>query len=183
MKDIIKGPISHMLQGLAHWMAYRNEMSNIKVIESDVVLVATDLLRVLLPKDYIVEREVGRKSLDILKGKQRIDLGILHNNSFQCLVEFKLADATNGGYKKDVQKMKQIKQIDNNIDCLVIILYRKSCDYLSPTEFVGDKGQATRKIIKIAETPVKVRRICNSFTSRNNTKSKKTICLEILKVK
>ena len=169
-----------MLQGLAHWMAYRNEMSNIKVIESDVVFVATDLLRTLLPKDYTVNREIGKKSLRFLKGKQRIDLGIKLDDTFQCLIEFKLADATNGGYKKDVKKMKQIKQFDNNIDCLVIILYRKSCDYHSPRVFVGENGQATRKKIIVEGTPVKVRRVCNSFTSKNNNMSKKTICLEIL---
>lgn len=109
MNNIIKAPVRHMLQGLAHWMAYRNEMSNIQLIEADAILVASDLLRANLPKDYVIEREVTKTSLPILN-KQRIDLGIKSKSDglFKCLIEFKLADATNKGYVGDVDKLTQL---------------------------------------------------------------------------
>ena len=169
-----------MLQGLAHWMSYRCEISNIQVIESDVVLVATDILRALLPKEYQVEREVTNKSLNLIEGKQRIDLGIKHNGNIKYLIEFKLADATNKGIKGDIVKLQQIKDKDPNICCLIIILFRNSIDAHSPKEFLGKEGQATRKVIKLAKSAVRVRRVCNSFTSRKNNNSKKTICLEVI---
>lgn len=180
MKNEYKGSISHMLQGLAHWMSYRREKSSIHLIESDVVFVATDILQSLLPKGYLVEREVTKKSLNLIAGKQRIDLGIKQNGEFKCLIEFKLADATNKGVVGDIKKLQIIKNKDQSIDCLVIILYRKSCDAHSPQVFLGKDGQATRKIIQFGNSNVKVRRVCNSFTSIKNNNSMKTICLELL---
>ena len=169
-----------MLQGLSHWMAYRGAMSNIKVIESDAVLIASDMLRASLPGDYSVEKEVTKRTLPILKGKQRIDLGIKRGSDYECLIEFKLADSTNAGYQSDVKKLNIIKQQAQDIDCLVVILYRKSTDYLSPKQLVGKDGQAIRKTIAISGVKCKVRRVCNSFTSKNNTKSKKSICIEVM---
>lgn len=184
MKDKIRSTIRHMVQGLAHWMAYREEMSNIQLIEADAVLIASDILRANLPHDYIVEREVTKKSLSVIKGLQRIDLGIKtrQDNTFKCLIEFKLADATNGGHIKDVEKLSTIKQGNNSIDCLVVILYRKSCVFSEPKEFVGKDGTAKRGKIKIGikNIDVKVRHICSSYASSQAPRSKKTICLEVL---
>ena len=180
MKTILSSPIRHMVQGLAQWMAYRNEMSNIQLIEADAIFVAADMLRALLP-GYIVEREITKTSLPIVNG-QRIDLGIRTNNSYECLIEFKLADATNAGYVSDVEKLSRIKQQDPSIDCLVVVLYRKSCGYNTPSNLVDDNGFARRGIIKIGSNkiPVKVRRVCNSFASSKPPKSQKTICLEVI---
>ena len=88
MKPDFKNPIGNMLQGLSHWMAYRSEVSNIQVVETDVVLIASDMLRASLPGGYIVEREVTKKSLPFIKGRQRIDLGIKRGSSYECLIEF-----------------------------------------------------------------------------------------------
>lgn len=176
--------IRHMVQGLAHWMAYRNEMSNIQLIEADAVFVATDLLRARLPNDYIVEREVTKGSLSYIKGKNRIDMGIKckSEDSFKYLIEFKLADATNKGYEDDVEKLYEIKQMDNNIVCLVVILYRVPCECKEPPKFVNDGGTAKLGKIPVGKKgiKVKVRRVCNSFLSGNKPKSMKTICLEVL---
>ena len=182
MNDKIRSPIRHMLQGLAHWMAYRYEMSNIQLIEADAVFVATDILRANLPKDYKVEIEITKKTLSIVAG-ERIDLGIKsEESSYECLIEFKLADATNKGYEGDVNKLSQIKQQEEKIDCLVVILYRKPCFYNEPEEFIAKSGIASRKIIEVGNNKalVNVRCICNSFTSSTNPKSIKTICLELL---
>lgn len=183
MKSIIKNPLSHMLQGLAHWMAYRYEMSNIKVIEAVAVSEASDILRANLPKDYVVDTEITKTSLPIV-GNKKIDLGNSSktDGTFKCLIEFKLADATNAGYAGDVSKLKEIKQKDTSIDCLVVILYRKSCAFDSPQKLVDSNGKAKRSTIKVGKNgkPVKVRRACNSFTSIKNNSSKKTICLEVL---
>lgn len=183
MREQLKSPIRNMLQGLAHWTAYRNSMSNIQLIEADAVFVATDILRANLPNDYYVEREVTKKSLPILKGKNRIDMGIKSriDGSYKCLIEFKLADATNKGYKGDVEKLSQIKQQNENIDCLVVILYRKPCSYSEPKEFIAKSGIASRKMIEVGNNKilVNVRCICNSFTSTTNSRSIKTVCIEL----
>ena len=183
MKEQLKNPIRNMLQGLAHWMAYRNSMSNIQLIEADAVFVATDILRANLPNDYCVEREVTKTSLPSVKNN-RIDIGIKSKTegSYNCLIEFKLADATNAGYVSDVEKLSRIKQQDPSIDCLVVVLYRKSCGYNTPSNLVDDNGFARRGIIKIGSNkiPVKVRRVCNSFASSKPPKSQKTICLEVI---
>ena len=182
MNEQLKSPIRHMTQGLAHWMAYRNEMSNIQLIEADAVFVATDILRANLPDDYKVEREVTKKSLPIVKS-HRIDIGIKSNkdDSYKCLIEFKLADATNKGYEGDVEKLSKIKQHDEDIDCLVVILYRKPCLYSEPKEFMAKSGIASRKMIEVGNNKalVNVRCICNSFTSTTNSRSIKTVCIEL----
>lgn len=183
MKKEIQSAINHMVQGLAHWMAYRDEISNIQIIEADAVFVAADILRANLICDFVVEREISKKSLAIV-GRQRIDVGIKSRitNSYECLIEFKLADATNAGYTADVEKLSDIKKKAPNIDCLVVILYRKLCSCEEPKELVNSEGLAQRGVIKIGKNnnPVKVRRVCNSFTSSKPPKSKKAICLEVL---
>lgn len=80
MKKEIKSPLSHMLQGLAHWMAFQKRNHHIKVIESDVVFSAVDMLRGFLPNDYSLEREVSNKELGIADNQSRIDLGINYGN-------------------------------------------------------------------------------------------------------
>lgn len=184
MKHEIKSAIRHMVQGLAHWMAYRDEMSYVKLIEADAVFMATDILRANLPYDYVVRREVTKKTLAIVDNN-RIDLGIISRKTqtYECLIEFKLADATNKGYMNDVERLSKIKQQNKDVDCLVVILFRKSCLYNEPEEFVDTHDGSARKGIRkdISPTiPVKVRAVCHSFPSVNNHKSKKTICLEIL---
>lgn len=180
----IRMPIYHMLQGLAHWMAYRNEVSDIRIIESDAVLVATDILRSYLSCDYIVEREISMRCLQ-QTGKQRIDLGVKlkSEQNYRYLFEFKLADAKNSGYGGDVQKLSNIKLNVPDVECYVVILYRKSCQFDKPKELVNGNGKAIRKKLFITKEniPIQVRRVCNSFVSSTINKSMKTICLEVLK--
>lgn len=110
MNNSIKKPINNMLQGLVYWMAYRREMSSIDIIEADAVSTAIDILRSNLPRDYVVEREITKTSLPIV-GSKKIDLSIRNkDNSYWCLIEFKLADATNAGYIGDIEKLYQIKK-------------------------------------------------------------------------
>lgn len=186
MNKKLESSIEHMTQGLAHWMAYRSEVSSIKLIEADAVLVATDMLRALLPRDCIIEREITQTMSSLSIGRQRIDLGIKDkiSNKYLCLVEFKLADATNGGYKSDVKKLSMIKQSYHDIDCLIIILHRNLCEFNKPQELVAQDGKANRKTKAIMvgnkNIPIRVRRVCNSFSSTTNNKSRKTICIEVL---
>ncbi len=182
MKLEIKSAIRHMVQGLAHWMAFRSEMSNIQLIEADAVLVALDILRANLPHDYVIEREVTKKSASCVNNLQRIDLGIKSrkDDSYICLIEFKLADATNGGYSKDVEKLSNIKLANKDIDCLVVILYRRSSLFTEPKEFVLANGTAQKRTIHINKANVKVRHVCSSYGSSKAAMSKKTICLEVL---
>lgn len=176
-----------MAQGLAHWMAYRNEMSSIQLIEADAVLVACDLLRThLSSSDYTIEREITKKSLPIIKDGKRIDLGVKRksNNNYICLIEFKLADATNKGYIGDVEKLKQLEQTDvdgENIDRLVVILYRNPCIFTEPRVFLDSKGNAKKRVIFVDKKyKVNVRHVCTSFASSTAQKSQKVICLEVV---
>lgn len=174
-----------MVQGLAHWMAYRCEMSNIQLIEADAILVATDILRAHLSCDFIVEREITKKSLSIVKDKNRIDLGIKCKSDakYKCLIEFKLADATNKGYVGDVEKLGQLYQTDiddEHIERLVVILYRKPCIFTEPQDFLNNKGNAKRGKIKVDKYSVKVRHVCTSFVSSTASKSHKVVCLELI---
>ena len=183
MNSNIKKYVSNMLQGLAYWMAYRREMSSIDIIEADAVSTAFDILRSNLPGDYVVEREITKTTLPIVSSK-KIDLGIRKkDNSYWCLIEFKLADATNAGYVGDVEKLYQIKSQAPNVDCLSVILYRKSCRFDNPSSFVDNNGKAKKTIIKVGQKniPVKVRRVCNAFASATCDKSRKSICLEVFK--
>lgn len=172
-----------MVAGVAHWMAFWDEISNIKPIEADVIFMAADILQAKLPSGYTIKREITKSSLSLV-GKHRIDLAIIskNTNNYECLIEFKLADATNEGYEADVNKLKVIKQKDTNIDCLVVILYRKACPCDKPQKLVDSNGFARGGIVKIGKNnyPVKVRRVCNSFTSSKPPKSKKAICIEVL---
>lgn len=184
MKKDIHSAVMHMVVGVAHWMAYRDEISIIKPIEADAILVAADILQAKLPSDYKIKREITKTSLSIV-GKQRIDLALFSKitNNYECLIEFKLADATNGGYEGDVNKLRDIKQkASNNIDCLVVILYRNACPYDKPNKLVDSQGYARGGVVEIGKNryPVRVRRVCNSFTSSKPPKSKKAICLEVL---
>lgn len=182
MNSNIKKYVSNMLQGLVYWMAYRREMSSIDIIEADAVSTAIDILRSNLPSDYVVEREITKTSLPIV-GSKKIDLSIRNkDNSYWCLIEFKLADATNAGYIGDIEKLYQIKNQNSNIDCLSVILYRKYCRFDNPSSFVNSKGKAKRTTIKVGKNniPVKVRRVCNAFASATCDKSRKAICLELL---
>lgn len=183
MKNDIKSAINHMVAGVAHWMAYRDEISIIKPIEADVVFTAVDILQSKLPSVYTIKREITKTTLSIV-GKHRIDLAIISKstNNCECLIEFKLADATNEGYEGDIKKLKEIKQEDTSIDCFVVILYRIACPHDNPKELVDDCGYAKKGTVKIGKNmfPVRVRRVCNSFTSSKPPKSKKAICLEVL---
>lgn len=183
MKKEIYSAINHMVVGVAHWMAYRGEISIIKPIEADAIFIAADILQAKLSYDYTIKREITKKYLSIV-GKHRIDLAIISRNTIisECLIEFKLADATNEGYEGDVKKLNEIKQENNSIDCFVVILYRNACPCDKPKELVNSHGFAKGGIVKIGENkyPVRVRRVCNSFTSSRPPKSKKAICLEVL---
>lgn len=187
MKAEIKSPIRHMVQGLAHWMAYRNEMSSIQLIEADAVFVACDLMRAHLSNNnYTIEREITKKSFPIIRDGKRIDVGVKrkNDNKYICLIEFKLADATNKGYEGDVEKLSQLKHTNcdgENIDRLVVILYRNPCVFSEPQDFLDNKGNAKRKVIMVDEKfPVKVRHVCTSFVSSTAQRSHKVVCLELV---
>lgn len=182
MSEDIKTPIERMLKGLAYWMAYKNEISTIDLIEADIVSEATHILSTQLSQFY-VRREVDYSSINTSLSKQYADLGIFsrEDNKCKCVIEFKLGDNTNGGYKSDIQKIFALKRLENDIICLVVIAYRKSCSSKVPQLFLSKDGKAKRGIISIcSNAQIKVRRVCNALSSKNVTKMKKIICLEVI---
>ena len=171
-----------MLKGLVYWMAYKNEISNIDLIEADIVSEAAHILSTQLSQFY-VQREVDYSSINKALPKQYADLSIISRSEHkcQCIIEFKLGDNTNGGYKSDIQKISSLKRIESTIICMVVIAYRKSCSSKVPKLFLSKDGKAKRGAISICpNTRIKVRRVCNALSSKNVKKMKKVICLEVI---
>lgn len=170
-----------MLQGLAFWMAYKSEISTIELTEAEVVGEAVQILLARF-SNYIVKKEVEYSSLDTSLSKQYADLGIYsrEDRTCKCIIEFKLGDNTNGGYKKDIQKISAIKKVRPDIICLVVIASRKSCSAQVPKMLVNRQGKSKRGIITISNESIRVRRVCNAMRSPTAKKMKKVVCLEIL---
>jgi len=182
MTNDIKAALDRTLQGLAYWMAYKYEKNIIHLKEPDIVSITADLLNARLSNCYI-KSEVDYSSLNNALPKQYADLAIFsrNDNKCNCLIEFKLSSNTNGGYKKDVQKLKKVKKLIPDINCLVIIAYSKSCTLKVPKLLVTTEGKAKRGIIKdVKGVNVKVRRVCNALASKSANKMKKVICLEVI---
>ncbi len=182
MKSIFKNPFEHMLQGLAYWLAYKEETYMCKIIEADAVTEAIHILQSQVPTGYKVVREFPYRSISSSFGNKHADLVILNaNKKCECLIEFKLADATNGGYVADVKKISGVKTSNPNIDCYVIILYRKSCKIDVPNKLVDNNGKAVKKVLIInSSQSIKVRRVCNAIRSQTAKSMKKVVCLEVL---
>lgn len=177
----IKPQIGYMLQGIAYWMAYKKESSNIDLVEADIVSEAALILSARF-SNYYVKKEVCYSVLGDPSSKQHADLGIFSrsNSKCICIIEFKRGD-NSGGYIADIKKVNRIKKLNKDIICLVIIAYRKNCSIKVPTQYVYKNGKAKRGIIKtIPNAQVKVRRVCNALESNTCTKMKKVICLEVI---
>lgn len=178
----IKNAIDKTLQGLAYWIAYKKELSNIDLIEADIVSEAAHFLSARL-SNYFVKKEVDYSTLNSSLPKQYADLGIYsrENGKCNCIIEFKLGNSTNGGYKHDVQKINNLKKLETDITCLVIIAYKDSCTIKVPKSLVTPDGKAKRGMVKnVKGVNVKVRRVCNALASKKVTKMKKVVCLEVI---
>ena len=184
MNPSFKNPFEKMLQGLAYWLAYQNTILGCDVIESDAVKEAFMILQTYLISDYKVKREYPLKNFSDDLGRQRADLAIVNkeNDKCICLIEFKLADATNGGYSEDVEKLYKVKEINQEIDCYVIVLFRHPCKIDEPKELVTNKGNAIRNAkCKKNSLPINVRRVCKAIRSlKVNPSMNKTILIEVL---
>lgn len=181
IKDL-KNAFERTLQGLAYWMAYKSEVNSINLKEAEIVGKAIEILSTQLP-NYKLKSEVDYNSLNTSLSKQYADLCIFSRDGkkCQCVIEFKLGDNTNGGYKTDVHKLDKLKKLEPDIICLEIIAYRKSCALTVPKLFSNNCGKANRRVIRISQNiQIRVRRICNALSSNNARKMKKVVCLEII---
>lgn len=184
MKKFFKPPFEHMLQGLAYWLAYKEEIAVCKITEGEVVSEAAQILKLHLPSDYKVEKEVLYRK--VASCNKRADLGILNSTGdYECLIEFKLAKSTNGGFKVDVEKLDVIKKNNPDVECFVIIVYNNWCTQSVPRGMVNEKGQSSKRSIPISlknkqSRNIRVRRICNAICSKNAKKMKKVVCLELV---
>lgn len=171
-----------MLQGLAYWLAYKSETVKYKITEHEAVGEAVQIFQSRLPLGYKIIREYPYRNLSIKYSvHQHADLAIVNpNDECECLIEFKLADSTNGGLKSDVVKMSPVKNDCPNVDCYVVIVYRQSCSVKVPKDLVDNDGKANKKPIPIGSTSVKVRRVCNAISSKTAGTMKKVVCVELL---
>ena len=177
-----------MLQGVAYWMAYKDEVISFDLKEADIVSKATSILSARL-SDYSVKREVDYSIIDhtFQKQKKYADLALFSraNGSCEFVIEFKLGDNYNGGYKEDIKKVNDIKRNKQNVTCLVVIAFRKNCTNKVLKYYVTKEGNAKNGVIKnipgMPDIKVKVRRVCMATGTKNGKgKMKKVICLEVL---
>jgi hypothetical protein len=182
MKPLLKTPLEHMLQGLAYWLAYKSETVKYMITEHEIVGEAILILQSRLPLGYKIIREYPYRNLSTKYSvHQHADLAIINpNDECECLIEFKLADSTNGGLKSDVAKMNPIKKDCPNVDSYVVVVYRQSCSAKVPKGLVDNDGKANKKPILIGPTSVKVRRVCNAIGSKKANKMKKVVCVELV---
>ena len=133
----IRNALERTMQGLAYWIAYKKELIGLDLIEADVVGEAEHLLLTRL-SNYYIRREVDYSTLNSSLRKQYADIGIFSRKDDKCIciIEFKLGNNANGGYKHDVQKIKKVKESEPNITCLVVIAYENSCTLNVPKELV-----------------------------------------------
>ena len=181
----LKKPIESLIQGLAYWIAYTLENNTIRFTEAEAVGEMAKILQTKIPFPFKVCREVAYNTVcPSIKSKQRADLGIFIEEKCKCLIEVKLNENTNGGYKKDICKLTKIKQIDNDIDCYVILLYRNFCSIDEPKNFVSTDGKALKRTIYDTIDNIKcklrVRRVANALCSPTARKMKRVVWFEIL---
>ncbi len=183
MQTQLRYSINHMLQGLAFWMAYKSECLTIGLVEADIVSEAAQIFS-SRATNYYVRREVDYSTLDdsFSKSQYYADLGIYAREDNSCVgvIEFKLGDNSNGGYKADIKKENLLKRKKVGLTCLVVVAYRKLCSSNIPKALVSN-GSAKRGIIEIIpKTQIKVRRICNAQASGKVMKMKRVVCIEII---
>lgn len=180
MKSYFRNPFEHMLQGLAYWLAYKSETVKYQITEAEAVGEAIAILNSRLPAGYKVKKEFPYGNISKSIGNLRADLAIVSlQNECECLIEFKLADSTNGGYKADVNKMSKVRTVSSDIDCYVVIVYRNSCQLAVPRNLVDENGKSIKKIIPINSSNVRVRRVCNAIGSKTANRMKKVVWLEV----
>ena len=182
MKKHLRSPFEHMLQGLAYWLAYKRETVKYLITEHEAVGEAIQILQSQLVSGYKIKREFSyNKVCGKYSVHQHADVAILNSQGeCDCLIEFKIAGSTNGGYRSDIKKMINVKNECPDIDCYVVILYCQSCSVGVPQKLVDSKGKAIKNPAPIYSTKIRVRRVCNAVCSKNAKKMKKTICIELL---
>lgn len=181
MKNIFERAIDSLVRRMAFWIAYSCETNVVKFTEAEAVGEIADALYRKLPAPVQIKREIDFRIINPLETRnQRADLGIFIDDKCQCLIEVKLSENTNGGFKKDIKKLSQIKRSNPEIDCYVILLYRNSCDIDEPKSFVSAEGKALKKTIDINGDKIRVRRVTNALCSPTAKKMKKVVCFEVL---
>ena len=182
MKKYLRNPFEHMLQGLAYWLAYKSETVKYLINEHEAVGEAIQILQSRLPSNYKIVREFPYSNIcNMYSAHQHADLAIINpQGGCECLLEFKIAGSTNGGYKADVKKMSNLKNYCSDVDCYVVILCRLSCSVDVPKNLVDSNGKAIKKAISVGSSKIRVRRVCNAVSSKSATKMKKVVCIELL---
>lgn len=184
MDSLLKKPIERMVQGLAYWVAYKWETSAVKFVEAEAVGEAANILFNRIPFPVKIKREVDYRIIcPSIKKSQRADLGLFYNNQCKCLLEFKLSENTNGGYEADIEKLMQVKALNSDIDCFVVLIYRHSCSLTEP--YFLCNGRASKSDIvnttkKGLKYKIRVRKVGNAISSLSKDTMKKVVCIEIL---
>ena len=181
MKFLLSKVIDRIVQRMAYWIAYSCEANVVKFVEAEAVTEIANILHVNFPFRVNIKREVDYRAINpTIKQNQRADLGVFIDGECKCLIEVKLNENTNGGFRKDIKKLSQIKHYNPDIYCFVILLYRSSCYINEPKFFVSEDGKALKRTIEIDQGKIRVRRVSNALCSPTAKKMKKVVCFEIL---
>lgn len=166
--------ISEVLQGLAYWIGYKQQLyRHYPIREGEIVGELLSLSSSRFDSYYMVEAEVMYKSLCKGWGKttERADIVITDvKTSEKYVIEVKRKEADIKDVLEDFYRLGKLKDKDNSITSLLIHVSPNA----RPTRFVDENGKAVRNketLIYSRFTQVKmVKKALNQFYSFVNGK-------------
>jgi len=161
--------ISEVLQGLAYWIGYKQQLyRHYPIREGEIVGELLSLSSSRFDSKYMVEAEVMYKSLCKGWGKktERADIVITDvKTSEKYVIEVKRKEADNRDVAGDFYRLANLKDKDNSITSLLIHVSPNA----RPTRFVDESGKAVRSketLVYNRFTQVKmVKKALNQFYS------------------
>jgi hypothetical protein len=133
-------PIEDALQGLAHWISYRQTLCHEHHInEGALVAEFVLLLRAQLDKSFgILNEEEYSKG-----NKKRMDIGIIEKDNGKkiAVIEVKRSLAGTQDIKKDIAKLAELKKGNKGILCYLAVISEKN-----PPGFLEENKTGTGKV-------------------------------------
>ena len=166
--------ISEVLQGLAYWIGYKQQLyRHYPIREGEIVGELLSLFSSKFDSNYMIEAEVMYKSLCKGWGKttERADIVITDvKTSEKYVIEVKRKEASTMDILDDFYRLGKLKGKDESIICLFI----HASPNQRPTRFVDGSGKAVRRkstLINTRFTQVRiVKKASNQFYSFVNGK-------------
>jgi len=139
-KNSLEVSIEIALQGLAHYISYRQMIYNwYPLNEGALVAEFVNLLYGKLDKSLKIRCEDKYDKL----GGRRMDVGILRKDTEDrvAIIEFKRIQAGKKLIFEDIEKLAEVK--DKNISRFLVVVSEEKL----PKEYVNENGEASNKIL------------------------------------